>query len=489
MRADFDVRAHPTAPAGYRWEDGRTRDPEAGQVGLSAGKRGPWLSLSVAVAALGFFVVTLDAFVVNVALPSIGRDLGGGITGQQWVVDGYTLMFAALLLSAGALSDRIGARQAFGMGLATFVAASVACGLAPSIGVLIVARLAQGAGAAAILPSSLALIREAYADAAERAQAIALWSFGASVASSAGPVVGGFLTLLSWRLIFFINLPVGVAALVLLARVPRSPRRVVPLDWIGQVAAVLGMAALTYGLIEGGTAGFGAPLVLGAIAVGIGLLTAFVVAEARGTHPMVPLGLFRVRPVAVSVAIGFTFAVGFYGLVFLLSLYFQDLRGLSSSATGLAFLPMTALGLFVTPLAPRIAERVGRPTSMAVGQVLMAVGLLGLAVGVTGAPVVLLSMLTVLIGLGAALTIPTMTALLVGSAPAALVGTASGVLNASRQVGGALAVALFGALVAHRSTFLHGMQVSLLIAALLLLATAAVGLSLRRDPRRTAFHR
>src|SRR5919199_2705721 len=207
---------------------------------------------ALAVAALRFFVVTLDALVVNVALPAIGHDLGGGITGLQWVIDGYTLMFAALLLSAGALSDRIGARQAYGAGLATFVAASAACGLAPTMGVLVAARLAQGAGAAAMMPASLALIREAYPDARQRAHAIAVWSLGGAVASAAGPVVGGFLTLLSWRMIFFINLPVGLVALYLLARVARSPRRTVPFDWAGQIAAILAMAALTYGLIEGG---------------------------------------------------------------------------------------------------------------------------------------------------------------------------------------------------------------------------------------------
>src|SRR5262249_52288605 len=153
-------------------------------------------------------------------------------------------------------------------------------------------------------------------------------AFGASVASSAGPVVGGFLTLLSWRLIFVINLPVGAVALYLLTRVSRSPRRPVPFDWIGQVTAVLGIAALTYGLIEGGAAGFGARRVLAALAVAVVTLAALLVDQARGTHPMVPLGLFRYRPVAVSVSVGFTFAVGFYGLVFLLSLYFQELRGL-----------------------------------------------------------------------------------------------------------------------------------------------------------------
>jgi DHA2 family methylenomycin A resistance protein-like MFS transporter len=433
----------------------------------------------VAVAVLGFFVVTLDAFVVNVALPGIGRDLGGGITGQQWVVDGYTLMFAALLLSAGALADRIGARQAFGTGLATFVAASAACGLAPSMGVLVAARLAQGAGAALMLPASLALIRENYSDAPERSRAIALWAFGASVASSAGPVVGGFLTLLSWRLIFVINLPVGLAALYLLARVARSPRRAVPFDWVGQVTAVLGIAALIYGLIEGGAAGFDAPQVLAALALAVVTLVAFLVDQARGPHPMVPLGLFRSRPVTVSVSIGFAFAVGFYGLVFLLSLYFQELRDLSSSAAGLAFLPLTAMGLFATPVAPRVAARFGPPVSMAVGQVLMATGLLGVCISAAGAPILLLSLLTLPIGLGAALTIPTMTALLVGSAPAALVGTASGVLNTSRQLGGALAVAVFGVLVAHRETFLGGMQLSLLIAVFLFLTTTAASLTLR----------
>src|SRR5918912_1674761 len=221
------------------------------------------------VAVLGFFIVTLDALVVNVALPSIGSDLGGGITGLQWVVDGYTLMFAALLLSAGVLSDRIGARQAYGVGLATFVVASAACGLAPQMGALIGARLVQGAGAALMLPTTLALIREAYPNARQRARAIAMWSVGAGVASAAGPVVGGFLTLLSWRMIFFVNLPVGLVALYLLARVPRSPRRPAPFDWIGQTTAILGMGALTFGLIEGGAHGFDAPAVLVALGVGV----------------------------------------------------------------------------------------------------------------------------------------------------------------------------------------------------------------------------
>src|SRR4051812_20201809 len=367
---------------------------------------------SLVVALLGFFVITLDALVVSVALPSIGRHLGGGITGLQWVIDGYTLMFAALLLSAGALSDRIGARRSFGVGLALFVAASAACGLAPGLGVLVAARLAQGAGAAVMMPASLALLREGYHDDAERARAIAIWSLGGAVASAAGPVVGGFLTLLSWRAIFFINLPIGLVALSLLAGVPRSPRRSVPFDWVGQVTAVVGMGALTYGLIEGAAEGFAAPRVLTALTVAVVAIVAFVVAQVRGAHPMVPLELFRSRPVAVSVASGFTFTVAFYGLVFLLSLYLQQQRGLSPLATGLAFVPMTGLTAVVTLLTPRIAARFGPWVPMALGQVLMPVGLLSLSVATVGAPIWLLAALTIPVGLGASLAVPTLTALL-----------------------------------------------------------------------------
>ena len=445
--------------------------------GLSARALRP----ALVVAVLGFFVVTLDALVVNVALPAIRSDLGGGITGLQWVVDGYTLMFAALLLSAGALSDRIGARQAFGIGLSTFVAASAACGLAPHLGVLVLARLAQGAGAAVMLPASLALIRESYSNARQRARAIAIWSLGAAVASSAGPVVGGFLTLLSWRMIFFINLPVGLVALYLLTKVGRSPSRPAPFDWVGQCSAIVGMGALTYGLIEGGAEGFGAPSVLAALGVAMLAVIAFLVAEARGAHPIVPLELFRSRPLLVSVSVGFTFTIAFYGLVFLLSLYLQDVRGLSPLATGLAFVPMTGLTAFVVLVAPRAAARFGPRVPIALGQLLIVVGLLGVVVAVAlQAPVLLLAMLTFPVGFGSALAIPTITALLVSNVPVERAGTASGVLNTCRQLGGALAVAVFGALVAHRETFVQGMQVSLVGAAVLLLVTTAASLQLRR---------
>jgi hypothetical protein len=200
---------------------------------------------SLTVAMLGFAVVTLDTQVVNVALPDINRNLGGTLSGLQWVVTGYTLMFSALLLFAGTFSDRIGARRAYGVGMMIFVVASAVCGFAPGMGWLVAARIVQGIGAALVTPTSLALIRAAYHEPAARARAIAYWAMGGSMAAAAGPVLGGALTQLDWRLIFFLNLPVGVVAVLVLRGAADSPRRVVPFDWTGQITAVLALGALT----------------------------------------------------------------------------------------------------------------------------------------------------------------------------------------------------------------------------------------------------
>ncbi len=436
--------------------------------------------LALAAALLGFFVITLDAVVVNVALPSIRSDLGGGMTGLQWVVDGYTLMFAALLLSAGALSDRIGARRAFGVGLGLFVVASVACGLAPSMGALVVARFVQGAAAAVMMPASMALIGQAYPDPVKRARVVALWAMGGAIASSSGPVLGGFLTLISWRMIFFINLPVGVVALLLLARTARSPHHPVPFDWVGQVTAVLAMGGLTYGAIEAGAVGFAAPQVVAAFTVAVGALAAFLMAQARGAHPMMPLDLFRSRNVSVAIAVGFAFMVGYYGLPFVMSLYLQQLRGLSSLGTGAAFLPMMLIGAALTPFSARVAERLGARALISSGLLLMATGLVILAVLPSSTPVGVLAVLMVFVGLAGPLISPPITAVLLNSVPGHRAGTASGVYNTSRQIGGALAVAVFGALLAHPATFMQGMRTSLLIAAGVAIATAVVSLSLRK---------
>lgn len=426
-------------------------------------------------AVLGFFIITLDAVIVNVALPAMRTELGGGITGLQWVVDGYTLLFAAFLLSAGSLTDRVGARRAFGVGLVLFAAASAACGLAPNLAALVGARFVQGTAAAMMMPSSMALIGQAYPDKIQRARAIAIWALGGSVASSCGPVLGGLLTLASWRWIFLVNVPVVALALLLLSRTARSPRRTMPFDWTGQVTAVIAMGGLTYGAIEAGSAGFSSPPVLAAFAVAVLASAAFLAAQARGVHPMVPLDLFRSRPVDVSIGVGVAFVVGYYGLPFVMSLYLQQLRGLSALGTGLVFLPMMLVGLILTPFSARLAERLGARRLVSAGLLSMTSGLAALGLVAPTAPVWVMAALMGVVGLAGPLVMPPVTAVLLNAVPAQRAGTASGVFNASRQTGGALAVAVFGALLAAPAGFVHGLRLSLLIAAAVALAAAAVG--------------
>ncbi|MFJ2630401.1 MFS transporter [Streptomyces sp. NPDC087422] len=455
---------------------------------------------TLAAALLGFFVITLDASVVTVALPSIGTDLHGGLAALQWVVDGYTLVFAAFMLSTGALSDRIGAGRAFGAGMAVFTAASAACGLAPGLGVLIGTRVVQGTAASVMLPASLALVRQAYPDAGStphpsgaasgrigRARAIALWAAGGASAVALGPVAGGALTSAwSWRAIFFINLPVGLLAAVLLARTPRSPRRPAPLDVPGQLTAVLGLAALTFAVIEGGGLG------LVAAAVAVAVLAGFFLIEARSAHPVVPLGLFRDRTVAVCVAVGAALSFAFYGMIFVLSLFFQQVRDQSPLGAGLMFLPMTALIPAVNIVSGRLSALsppsaggapVGARLPMLAGQLLMVAGLLVLLPVTARTPAALLAVVMVPLGLGGALAVPPLTAALLDATPADRAGLAAGVLNAGRQIAGALSVAAFGALVADRDRFLSGMRVCLLLSAALLTVTAVATAAALRPGR------
>ena len=300
-----------------------------------------------------------------------------------------------------------------------------------------------------------------------------MWAMGGAVASSCGPVLGGLLTLVSWRLIFLVNLPVGAVALLLLARAERSPRHSSPVDRTGQLTAVLAMGGLTYGSIEAGAAGLTSLRVLTAFTVAVVALAAFLVAQARGAHPMVPLDLFRSRTVSVAVAVGFAFVVGYYGLPFVMSLYLQQSRGLSSLATGAAFLPMMLVGLALTPMSARLAERFGARVLVTTGLLLMTTGLMDVGLAPATTPVWALAGLMSLVGLGGPLVMPPLTAVLLDHVPGHRAGTASGVFNASRQVGGALAVAVFGALLASPAGFGAGVRTSLLIAAAVALAAAA----------------
>jgi len=434
---------------------------------------------ALAASVLGFFVITLDALVVNVALPDIHKDLGGGITGLQWVIDGYTLMFAALLLTSGSLGDRIGAHRAFGIGMTVFVLASAACGLAPNLGMLIAARLVQGAGAALMMPSSLTLIREAFPDEAKRGKAIALWTIGGSVAASAGPVVGGALSLISWRTIFFINLPVGAVALFMLVRAHRSPRREVPFDVVGQLAAVAAMGGLTYGVIQAGAHGFASPGAIAALALAGVAAVVFAVSQARGRHPMVPLDLLRTRTMLVAAGSGFAFMAGLSGTVFAYSLYLQQERGLSSFTAGLVFVPMTALSGFISMPVARLARTLGPRVPIVGGMLLMATAFVTLAALPATAPVWLLAIVLIPIGVNGPLSMQPTTGVLLTNVPPQRAGVASGVFNTSRQIGGALAVAVFGALISGHAGFQDGLRASMLIAAVVALAAAAANVQTR----------
>ncbi|MFE1766919.1 MFS transporter [Streptomyces angustmyceticus] len=427
---------------------------------------------TVLVACLAFFVITLDTTVVNVALPSIGAQWDGQVSALQWVVTAYTLLFAALLLSAGAISDRIGASRAFTIGLSVFTLMSALCGLAPSLDVLVVARAIQGAGAAVMMPASLALVRQAYDEPAHRARGIAWWTAGGGAAVAAGPVVGGALTTgLGWRWIFFINIPVGIVALIGMLRAPRSPRGQAPMDPAGQVTAVLALAALVFAVINGGSDGWTTPATIAGFVVAVIAAVAFLLVESRQSNPAVPLTMFRHPSVAVCTSAGLALNLGYYGLVFVFTIFFQEHRGASALVAGLMFIPMTAFTTLVNLLAGKLTNRHGPRFPLILGQVIQTLGILGLLFVSQDTPTPLLLALLVPLGIGGGLAIPPLTTAMLESVPHERAGLASGVLSAARQFGGAIGVALLGALIADSAHFMTGMRISLIIGAAVLVAT------------------
>lgn len=405
--------------------------------------------LTLPASCLGYFMVILDATAVNLSLPALGRDLGGDVGALQWVVDGYTLTFAALLLSAGSLGDRFGARRAFAAGLALFVAASAACGLAPGPGSLVAARLLQGAAAAVLVPSSLALLGAAYDDPAARARAVGVWGGVAGVAAASGPVIGGVLTqVVGWRLVFFVNVPIGLAALLLTFRyVPRAAghgRR--GFDLPAQAVAIAALGALTFALIEARTRGWASPVILGGFAAAAVLAAAFVAVERRARTPMLPLGLFGGRAFAGGTAIGLLINLGFYGQLFVISLYFQNTRHMGPLNAGLALLPEGILVSLAAFLSGHRTSRTGARPTMLTGLAVGAAGLFGLTVTGAHTPYALIVVPLMAAGFGMAFTMPAATTTVVEAAPAERAGVASGAINTGRQVGSTVGVALLGTL-------------------------------------------
>ncbi|KPI30905.1 drug resistance transporter, EmrB/QacA subfamily [Actinobacteria bacterium OV450] len=446
---------------------------------------GPSLAPLIAVCT-GYFMVILDVTAVNVAVPVIGRDLSASVTAVQWVTNGYTMAFAALLLTGGALGDRFGHRLVFCVGIVVFTTASAACGLAPDAIVLTAARLLEGAGAAFIVPASLALLQEAYRSPADRARAYGLWGSMAGIAASAGPLLGGLLVdTLGWRWVFFVNLPVGVLCLLLtLSHVPASVRR--PgrsLDWPAQTALVALVTFLTTALNEAGRLGWTAPLVLASAGLCLVACALFVLREHLARRPVLPLSLLRKRPVAGGAAIGLLFNFAFYGMVFTASLYFQHERGMSALRTGFALFPAVAMSMFASALSGRLARRTGHRPLMITGMLIGAAGLAGWAAAGPDPSYWLLVAPMTAAGFGTSFTLTGTTATVLSAAPDTHAGTASALFNTTRQIGSAAGVALGGSLLAASADFADGIRLSMAVgSAAYLVAAALAVLCVPRTP-------
>ena len=421
--------------------------------------------------SLGFGVVQLDVTIVNTALHSIGASVGGGVPALQWVVNAYTIAFASLILSAGALGDRVGAKKIFIMGFALFTGASLACAAAPSVGILIAARALQGFGAAILVPNSLALLNHSYREETNRRKAVGIWAAGASIALTLGPLAGGCLIALAgWRTIFLVNIPIGLAGLWLTWRYAKetepTPGR--ELDLPGQITAISALGCLAGAMIEGGSVGWLNPWILSGLLASAVSLILFILRERHAQQPMLPLSLFNCRLFAASSLVGLLVNIAFYGLIFVLSLYFQTLNGLSPFATGLAFLPMTGAVLPTNLWSANATQRFGAKTTIAAGAIVAALGCIGLLNLDRGTSYWAICVQLVAIGGGLGLLVPALTSALLGTVEKARSGVASGVLNATRQTGSVLGVALFGSFVGKTDTFLQGARLSLIISAIVL---------------------
>ncbi|WP_258178554.1 MFS transporter [Burkholderia multivorans] len=429
---------------------------------------------TLAAAGLGFVVVLLDVSVVNVALDALRARFSTDVSGLQWVVNAYTLAFASLLLTAGALGDRFGAKRIFNMGFAVFTMASIACGIADSLPLLVSARVVQGIGAALLVPNSLAMLRQAFPDAEQRSRAVGWWSAAGGIALAAGPVLGGLLVShAGWRSIFMMNLPIGIAGVGLTLRhathTAQTHRR--SIDLAGQLTAILALVAMTVCFTEAAPLGWHHPLVYGALLFTVAATLAFLRIESRHAQPMLPLALFRSATFAAASAAGVIVNFAYYGLIFVFSLFFQIEQQMSAQRTGLAFLPMTAVLMAVNILAGRLLNRVGAKRLMIAGMLIAASGyLLLLPVSMDGSYRMLVVPMLIAAS-GIALMVPTMTNVALSSVDSSRSGIASGILNSARQVGGMLGVAVFGFLVrdTRPDAFMHGMHLCIMMATTLLL--------------------
>lgn len=452
------------------------------------------VGIALLAASLPMFMATLDNLVVTSALPVLRTELAASLTDLQWVVNAYTLSFAALMIAAATLGDRWGRRRTFLGGIALFTLASIGAALADSPAALIAARAVQGVGAAAIMPLSLTLLAAAV-PVARRAMAIGLWGGISGLGVALGPVVGGAVVDgISWQAMFWINVPVAVVALPLVLRaLPESRGRTQRLDVIGLLLAGLGVLAVVWGVVHGNDDGWTSGSVLGPIAAGALALVLFVRHEARTPHALVPLRLFRARSFSVANLTGAAFSLGIFGAVFLLAQYLQVVQGHSPFQAGLRTLPWTAAPMVVAPIAGLLTARVGVRPLLTAGLVAQSGGLVWLAL-VSGADASYTSLVPglLLAGIGMGLTFaPSATAVL-ADVPPADHGTASSTNSTLREIGVALGVAVLTAAFQAAggeltpTAFADGLRPAVLLGAAVIALAAVVSLAMPRSTGRTA---
>ncbi len=459
---------------------------------IFAAENRKWWTL--AAVSFGLFMIMLDNTVVNVALPSIERDLHISIAELEWIVTAYALMFAALLVTGGKLADLYGRRRIFVVGLAIFTLSSLACGFAPSAGFLIGARAVQGVGAALMSPATLSIITATFPP-KERGQAIGIWAGVSALALAIGPLCGGLIVdHIGWNWIFFVNVPVGALGIVVSRLVipeSRDTSHEQSIDLPGLVTSGGGLFALSYGLIEGNQRGWTSPEILGLFVAAAVLVVAFILLERHQRLPMLDLSLFRIGAFTGANIVAMLVSLGMFGVFFFVSLYVQNILGYSPTKAGAIFLPMTMLIILVAPIAGRLSDVIGSRWLMGGGMTILGVSLLLYQrVGVhSGFWTLLPSML--LGGIGMAMTMSPMTAAAMGAVPVDKAGVGSGVLNSFRQVGGSLGIALMGAILASymhhpaRSAagaqdYVNGLHAALLVSAGITFAAAAVAVVLVR---------
>ncbi len=453
---------------------------------LVAEENRKWWTLGAV--AFGLFMIMLDNTVVNVALPTMKKDLHVSTARLEWVVVAYALTFAALLITGGKLGDLYGRRRLFVIGLVIFTASSLACGLASTAGLLIGARAVQGVGAALMTPATLSIITATFPP-KERGQAIGVWAGVSALALAIGPLVGGVITEdINWNWIFFINVPVGVLGIVasrIFIRESRDTSHEQSLDLPGLATSALGLFSLSYALIEGNDKGWTSPEILGFFVAAVVLLVAFVLLELRQRLPMLDLSLFKIGSFSGANTVAMLVSMGMFGVFFFVSLYIQNILHYSATQAGAMFLPMTMLIIVIAPIAGRLSDRVGSRWLMGGGMTIVGISLLLYQRATVSSTFWTLLPAMVLGGVGMAMTMSPMTAVAMGSVPVDKAGVGSGVLNSFRQVGGSLGIALMGAILAsyihHKGhtlaaaqDYVNGMHAALAVSAAITFAAAIV---------------